>query len=381
MKQVKKILALTLAVMMLFGAAPISRQEVHAADMDDNVETDITEDAGNETDAAAGNNDDVNGIMNDDARAAALSEEQNVPMPTSVVQNSYDKVTSVSADSDYVIVYNASNKYYALAWNGSNFYAIEGSVSNNAFTPNEVIEEDNILWDYSTRTGFALASNSDVKVATSNGSSLTESGTYPFMINFGKWLGTYVNGEMYYLSYNVDTGWKVGTSGWGVGNFTFYQKVTKVNLTLNWYVDGILVSGPTTSSVTAGKQTSISKPSEVSGMNFIKYEMNGQDYTSESSNITISEDTIINFYYTNPNQPDEILYPDDVTSGDEKPQYPDQGAVKVNKTATSDDFNGTGVAKVELGTTGVPMKKGVDVVIVFDVSTSMEDSGKLAGIV
>lgn len=377
MKQVKRILALTLAVMMLFGAAPISRQEVHAADMDENVETDITENAGNETDAAAGNNDDVNGIMNDDAQEAATSEEQNVPMPTSVVQNSYDKVTSVSAGSDCVIVYNASNKYYALAWNGSNFYAVEGSVSNNAFIPNKAIEEDNILWDYNAIRGFALASNSDVKVATSDGSSLTASGTYPFRINNSNRLRAinYANVSSWYLSYNVDTGWKVGTSSSDVSNFTFYQKVTKVNLTLNWYVDGTLVSGPTTSSVTAGKQTSISKPSEVSGMNFIKYEMNGQDYTSEISNITINEDTIINFYYTDPNQPDDILYPDDVTSGDEKPQYPDQGAVKVNKTATSDDFNGTGVAKVELGTTGVPMKKGVDVVIVLDVSTSMTDKG------
>lgn len=79
-------------------------------------------------------------------------------------------------------------------------------------------------------------------------------------------------------------------------------------------------------------------------------------------------------FYRKPDKADNLLCPDDA-EGDEMPQYPDQGAVRINKTATSDDFNGTGVARVELGTTGVPMKKGVDVVIVLDVSTSMTDNG------
>ena len=70
---------------------------------------------------------------------------------------------------------------------------------------------------------------------------------------------------------------------------------------------------------------------------------------------------------------DDKLYPDDTIDGGEYPQYPNEGSVKINKGATSTDFNGTGVAKVELGVTGVPVKKGVDVVLLFDVSTSMKD--------
>lgn len=73
--------------------------------------------------------------------------------------------------------------------------------------------------------------------------------------------------------------------------------------------------------------------------------------------------------------PDEKLYNDDTTTGAEKPDYPNQGSVRINKQATSADFNGTGVAEVELGVTGVPMKKGADIVLVFDVSSSMNADG------
>lgn len=61
------------------------------------------------------------------------------------------------------------------------------------------------------------------------------------------------------------------------------------------------------------------------------------------------------------------------------PEYPADGAVRINKTATATDFNSTGVTKVELDTAGISVKKGVDVVLVADVSNSMawslENSG------
>ncbi|MBQ7923005.1 MAG: hypothetical protein IJ325_10600 [Clostridia bacterium] len=59
---------------------------------------------------------------------------------------------------------------------------------------------------------------------------------------------------------------------------------------------------------------------------------------------------------------------------DDYPDYPNEGAVKVNKTAiyTDEDFRKTGVAQVELSVSGVPSKKGVDVVIMLDTSSSME---------
>lgn len=53
------------------------------------------------------------------------------------------------------------------------------------------------------------------------------------------------------------------------------------------------------------------------------------------------------------------------------PEYPDEGAVKVNKTGTGIDFQSTGVAQVEISASGVPMKKGADIIIMLDTSSSM----------
>ena len=53
------------------------------------------------------------------------------------------------------------------------------------------------------------------------------------------------------------------------------------------------------------------------------------------------------------------------------PEYPDEGAVKVNKTAAGIDFQASGIAQVELSASGVPSKKGADVIIMLDTSSSM----------
>lgn len=53
------------------------------------------------------------------------------------------------------------------------------------------------------------------------------------------------------------------------------------------------------------------------------------------------------------------------------PEYPADGAVRIDKTATGENFNSTGVVKVELDTAGISVKQGVDVVLVVDVSNSM----------
>ncbi len=59
---------------------------------------------------------------------------------------------------------------------------------------------------------------------------------------------------------------------------------------------------------------------------------------------------------------------------DDYPDYPDEGAVKVNKTAiyTEEKFRESGVAQVELSVSGVPSKKGADVIVMLDTSSSME---------
>lgn len=61
------------------------------------------------------------------------------------------------------------------------------------------------------------------------------------------------------------------------------------------------------------------------------------------------------------------------------PEYPEDGAVRTDKTATGVNFGSTGVSKVELTAAGISEKQGVDVVLVVDISNSMawslENSG------
>ena len=58
-------------------------------------------------------------------------------------------------------------------------------------------------------------------------------------------------------------------------------------------------------------------------------------------------------------------------TGNNYPEYPHEGAVRVGKTAEGVDFQSSGIAKVELSATGVPVKKGADVIVMVDTSSSM----------
>ena len=53
------------------------------------------------------------------------------------------------------------------------------------------------------------------------------------------------------------------------------------------------------------------------------------------------------------------------------PEYPNEGAIDVHKTATGVDFQASGIAQVELSASGVPVKKGADVIVMLDTSSSM----------
>ncbi len=54
--------------------------------------------------------------------------------------------------------------------------------------------------------------------------------------------------------------------------------------------------------------------------------------------------------------------------------YPEPGAISVDKTASGIDWFNTGLANVELSAKGVPSNKGVDIVIIVDTSNSMTET-------
>lgn len=64
-------------------------------------------------------------------------------------------------------------------------------------------------------------------------------------------------------------------------------------------------------------------------------------------------------------------------TGNNYPEYPHEGAVRVGKTGEGIDFQSSGIAKVELSATGVPVKKGADVIIMVDTSSSMSWDGRI----
>lgn len=53
------------------------------------------------------------------------------------------------------------------------------------------------------------------------------------------------------------------------------------------------------------------------------------------------------------------------------PTYPNPGSVDLKKTAKGVDFQNTGIARVELSTSGLPQSKGVDIIVMLDLSSSM----------
>ena len=58
--------------------------------------------------------------------------------------------------------------------------------------------------------------------------------------------------------------------------------------------------------------------------------------------------------------------------GNNYPEYPDPGSVKVDKTADTTNLQEYGVVNIELSTSGLPVVNGVDVIVMLDLSTSMD---------
>lgn len=63
-----------------------------------------------------------------------------------------------------------------------------------------------------------------------------------------------------------------------------------------------------------------------------------------------------------------------VIERDEYPDYPNPGSVRVGKSASAGNFQNSGVAQIELTATGVPMDQGIDVVLMLDTSSSMNNT-------
>lgn len=340
MKRAKRILAMALAVVMIAGMAPMRAWDVYAeetteqsseissADQDVSKADETTgSTAEDENQPEPAQQDDVEAPETDsDEDGAAVQNSEAADAsgntaaayaaePRAVTTATYEQVDRVTAGEEYVIVYRSG--YY----NNSSYYALTAngtSVTATRVYPSDgeielTAEENNVLW---------TVNNNSIQI---NGRTL--------------------KATEYYGGYSVSL-----SSNYGGTNFV----VNDDNM-IRAYVGG--------------------------GMSRYRY----LSYSDYGWSVSSSSNSNFTFYQkhdgpdipsVDPGEADDPLYPDEAEGGD-YPQYPNQGSVRTTKTATADNFRENGVAQVELGVTGVPMKQGVDIVLVLDVSTSMDDDNKL----
>lgn len=153
--------------------------------------------------------------------------------------------------------------------------------------------------------------------------------------------------------------------------FTVYDGSKYLSLSKNWWQASVnLVDDNTSLSISGNSGKYTISNNRV----YLNYSNSNFTASTTSYSLQLYKKVVDDTLPEDSTKTDEKLYNDDIVDGGQYPQYPNEGAVRINKSATSTDFNGTGVAKVELDVTGVPVKKGVDVILLFDVSSSMDDA-------
>lgn len=350
MKRAKRILAMVLAVVMIAGMAPTQAWNVHAEETTDQS-TEISsadQDASAADETAAGTAEDGSQsepAQQDDAEAPATegADDETAPEDTTV---SDDAQAPENAD--------------------------DAAVQNDAAA--EASEN--------TAETYAAAPRAVTTAVYEQADSIEFGEEYLIVYQ----AGSYSNRQYYALTVN--------------GNLLNYQHVSpsngEIELTAEednvlWTINqnSIQINGQTLKAVEYNGSYSASINSN-NGSNFVVNNNNRiradvSDYWEWDSDWrylsysnggwSVSRSSNSNFtFYQKAETADEPLYPDDAV-GEENPQYPYQGSVRTTKTAMTDNFFGNGVAQVELGVTGVPMKRGVDIVLVLDVSSSMTQDG------
>lgn len=338
MKRAKRILAMALAVMMIAGMAPTQAwnvqaeetaeqsSEISSADQDVSKADETTgSTAEDENQPEPAQQDDVEAPETDSAEDGAAVQNSEAAdasgntaaayaaEPRAVTTATYEQVDRVTPGEEYLIVYRVSGYY-----GGSSYYAL--TANGTSVTATRV---------YPSGREIDLTAEENNVLWTVNSNSI--------QIN-----GRTLKATEYYGNYSVSLSSNYGGTNFVVNDDNMIRAyVGDRNRYLSYSNYGWSVS-------------------KNSNSNFTFYQKHdGPDIPP-----------------VDPDVADDPLYSDEAEGGD-YPQYPNQGSVRTTKTATADNFRENGVAQVELGVTGVPMKQGVDIVLVLDVSTSMDDNNKM----
>lgn len=351
----------------------------------------------------------------------------------------YKLADSLTDGKNYIIVNgsSAAGTRQALKPGGDNSTLFSGTYDGTEYTayivgngevvvnaPDPVIssvryietDDSNVVWRYNakdstenygyfTNVGTArklsYASSSEISTTgwPSGKTMLTADDTFK-----NAWY--YRNNNLYYAtsSYNYYVGNWVSEYGYGITTsnaYSFYifeeteiETVSTAEVSVDIYDGSKLVSGgvvsvnDTSSALPLTAQTNYNGTGQtawsiISGGNIALIDQNGVvTFTANTSGKVLVQ---VTFTFDNNGQTATNYVTLDVRSGgqltdtsdrDNFPEYPNEGSVRIEKTADADEteFAKTGVGTVELFVRGVPVQsKGVDVVLVVDTSGSMED--------
>ncbi len=239
---------------------------------------------------------------------------------------------------------NAGTDYYAL--DGQTSYSYNQQTKTREEIENE-IKQNIIVWNNSSASevGAQLVSDGDYTLTSADPVDPDMAGTYTYEVVYqGITLGT-VSVEI--LERSI-TGISVNaTSGWvreGAAMDTAVQNNVQITVSYD--------KGPSEMvSLTVANLTGDNFTTAVAGI---------------YKNLSISYQ---GFQYATP-------FMLDVRLGEtaDYPDYPNEGSVKITKTANTrdNDYQSTGVARIDLTAVGVPKQKPLDVVVVIDTSSSMD---------
>ena len=276
-------------------------------------------------------------------------------------------------------VYNSTRGYYMI-FNGSSFAAADSVSSNNTY-----IYE---YGDWTISTEYAAMSGKTTYVLQ-NSSSLTEAAIKEMIrANLNVWVSNVADQahadaqltEDYSFSGSVTP----GTNG------TYTLDVTYGGVSIGSIKVYIVDNAAPTVSVTPSGSVALGADSSalVGSTMYINYTIDGET-VSETVDVTFGMVTppagqtfsdaglytgcTVTYNSIDGRTVTYANYTLNIYSLD-YPDYPEPGAISVNKTASGIDWFNTGLANVELSAKGVPSNKGVDIVVIVDTSTSMNST-------
>lgn len=333
---------------------------------------------------------------------ATANATENLTAEGEITEAKYQKVNSIDTQSDYLIVYENGGTSVALNNKGD---SDDNDTSIN-ITPRSDGDYDitnvanNMLWNFdkkisgnesgvkitsksSNQNSILIINNSrnkndgNISVENKDDDLYMSTNNQKFSIydKFSSW-GSYY----YYLNYD---GNKFMTSysknePTSVNNITIYKQIplqTKKAIYTLTKPKKLTYRVGQSQNLNGGKITVTDESKNlIREVNLSDENVQVTGFSSDTAGtpeIKVTyEGKTFNYYITVTNS---TVTPVDPSIGDD-PQYPNQGSVKVNKqvtAATRENFENTGLARLELGVKGVPSKKGIDAVLVFDRSSSM----------